>query len=304
VQAAGGTPLNADETGSRRRRRIRTLAAIAAAVYAIDLVTKTIVVKTLEGGEPLRLIGDFVQLRVIRNSGAAFSIGTGMTVVFTLIATIVVLAILRTARQLRSLPWAITLGLLLGGALGNLTDRIFRAPSPFQGHVVDFISVGNYPVFNAGDSAIVCGGALAVFLAWRGYQIDGTRQQETKDSAENPKHDTSTRDPDPATRPGSDAGGAPGADLDGVRAGDKGAGAASYGAVDGARGADSGGAVSDRVRGGDVGAEGASGDGADEARSARSGRGQGGADTVRGGDSGGARGAVPGESRGSDGSGR
>jgi signal peptidase II len=183
LQAAGGAPLNAGpgddgESPPRGKRHIGALAAIAAAVYALDLASKTIVVKTLEGKEPVRLIGDLLQLRVIRNSGAAFSIGTGMTIVFTLIASVVVVAILRTARQLRSVPWAITLGLLLGGALGNLTDRIFRSPSPFQGHVVDFISVPHFPVFNAGDSAIVCGGALAVFLAWRGYQIDGSRHHE------------------------------------------------------------------------------------------------------------------------------
>jgi signal peptidase II len=92
-------------------------------------------------------------------------------------------AILRTARNLRSLPWAITLSLLLGGALGNLTDRVFRwpagfgRPSPFQGHVVDFVETfpGHFAIWNVADSAIVCGGILAVFLAWRGYQIDGTR---------------------------------------------------------------------------------------------------------------------------------
>ncbi|MFB9248022.1 signal peptidase II [Sphaerisporangium melleum] len=157
------------------------LAVLAAVVYALDLVSKTIVVSTLEGREPVTVIGDVLRLRVIRNSGAAFSIGTGMTIVFTVIAVGVVIAILRTARQLRSLPWAVTLGLLLGGALGNLTDRLFRAPAPFQGHVVDWIEVfpvTRFPVFNVADSAIVCGGILAVLLAWRGYQIDGTRAGE------------------------------------------------------------------------------------------------------------------------------
>jgi signal peptidase II len=136
------------------------------------------VVRFLEGGEPVRVIGDLLRLRVIRNSGAAFSIGTGMTIIFTVIAAGVVIAILRTARRLRSVPWAITLGLLLGGALGNLTDRVFRSPAPFQGHVVDWVEifpVTRFPVFNVADSAIVCGGILAVFLAWRGYQIDGSR---------------------------------------------------------------------------------------------------------------------------------
>lgn len=153
------------------------LAALAVVVYGLDLLTKTLVLKTLEGREPVVLIPDLLQFRVIFNPGAAFSIGTGMTIVFTIIAAGVVIAILRTARNLRSVPWAITLGLMLGGALGNLTDRIFRAPGGLQGHVVDFVEIfpGHFPVFNVADSAIVCGGILAVLLAWRGYQIDGTR---------------------------------------------------------------------------------------------------------------------------------
>ncbi|MFF4772360.1 signal peptidase II [Microtetraspora fusca] len=192
VQAAGGAPLS-DQTDARtadgtvRARRIALLGVVAVLAYALDLVTKTLVVAFLEGKEPVEVIPDVLVLNVIRNSGAAFSIGTGMTIVFTVIALGVVGAILRTARQLRSLPWAITLGLLLGGALGNLTDRIFRAPAPLQGHVVDFLQVfpvTRFPVFNLADSAIVCGGILAVFLAWRGYQVDGTRQMGDEQTGE------------------------------------------------------------------------------------------------------------------------
>ncbi|MEU6997751.1 signal peptidase II [Nonomuraea sp. NPDC046570] len=188
LQAAGGTPLSepaaAESPVAAGARRIGVLVVLAVTVYLLDLLTKTIVLRTLEGEPPLVVIPDLLEFRVIFNSGAAFSIGTGMTIVFTLVATGVVIAILRTARHLRSLPWAITLGLLLGGALGNLTDRLLRYPAgfgrpePLQGHVVDFISVfpGHFAIFNIADSAIVCGGILAVFLAWRGYQIDGTRE--------------------------------------------------------------------------------------------------------------------------------
>ncbi|MER6510770.1 signal peptidase II [Nonomuraea sp. NPDC001636] len=168
------------------------LSSLAVVVYAADLISKTIVLRTLEGKAPLVVLQDVLQFRVIFNSGAAFSIGTGMTFVFTFIAAGVVVAIVRTARKLHSLPWAITLGLLLGGALGNLTDRLLRYPSGFgrstqlQGHVVDFIEVlpghfpviDYFPVFNVADSAIVCGGILAVLLAWRNVQIDGTRETE------------------------------------------------------------------------------------------------------------------------------
>ena len=112
---------------------------------------------------------------MLRNSGAAFSIGTSMTIVFTVIAVAVIIYILRAARKLRSLPWAITLGLLLGGATGNLSDRIFRSPGVFRGDVVDWIELPHWPVFNLADSAIVCGGVLAVLLSARGVRLDGSR---------------------------------------------------------------------------------------------------------------------------------
>jgi signal peptidase II len=154
---------------------VGTLVAVALAALALDAGTKIIVVATLSDREPIRLLGGLLTLRETRNSGAAFSIGTGYTIVFTLIACGVVVAILRTARNLRSLPWAVCLGLLLGGAVGNLADRMLRAPAPLKGHVVDWIELPYWPVFNLADSAIVCGGVLAVVLAARGLQLDGTR---------------------------------------------------------------------------------------------------------------------------------
>jgi signal peptidase II len=157
-----------------------TLLAVAAGIFAVDLVTKTIVVATLSHRPPVRLLGGLLTLRVLRNSGAAFSIGTSLTVVFTLIAVAVVVSILRTARRLRSTPWAITLGLLLGGAAGNLGDRLFRSPAPLQGHVVDWIELPHWPVFNVADSAIVCGGILAVLLAARSVRLDGTRDDRAR----------------------------------------------------------------------------------------------------------------------------
>ena len=98
-----------------------------------------------------------------------------LTVVFSLIAVGVIIAILRTSRRLRSVPWAVTLGLLLGGAAGNLGDRIFRSPGPFRGDVVDWIQLPHWPVFNVADSCIVCGGVLAVLLAARGVPLEGSR---------------------------------------------------------------------------------------------------------------------------------
>nr|WP_308104127.1 signal peptidase II [Actinocorallia sp. API 0066] len=180
--------MSAAETGSRPRRHIVLFGCVAAFALALDQVTKLIVVARLEGERPIELPLGLTTLRVVRNAGAAFSIGTGMTWVFTLIALGVTVAIIRYARDLRSVPWAITLGLLLGGAVGNLVDRLTRAPGGFQGHVVDWIEWPNWPmfqgwpVFNLADTAIVFGGIAAVVLAGLGYQPDGTR--ETKDSAE------------------------------------------------------------------------------------------------------------------------
>lgn len=157
------------------RKRLPLLLTLAAVLLGLDLLTKTIVVAQLKPGQPIYLIGDFVRLSLVRNPGAAFSMATGMTWLLTLIATAVVIGVIRIGRTLRSVPWAIGLGMVLGGALGNLIDRLFRAPGPLQGHVVDFVAVGWWPVFNVADSAIVCGAILLVALTVFGFEPDGTR---------------------------------------------------------------------------------------------------------------------------------
>ncbi|MFC5908345.1 signal peptidase II [Streptacidiphilus monticola] len=161
-----------------RKRKIGVLVVVAVLAYLIDLGSKLLVVSRLEGQDPIRVVGDWVQFEVIRNAGAAFGMGQAMTIVFTAIAAGVIVVIVRLARKLYSLPWSIALGLLLGGALGNLTDRVFRAPSIFQGHVVDFIAVKHFAVFNLADSAIVCGGILVVLLSFLGSNPDGSHQRE------------------------------------------------------------------------------------------------------------------------------
>jgi lipoprotein signal peptidase len=157
-------------------RRIVLLGAVAVFVIVADLLSKLAVVAHLTEGEPRNVIGTLLRLDYTRNAGAAFSFGEGLTAVFGLVAIAVAVAIVRTARRLRSLTWAITLGLLLGGALGNLGDRIFRSPGFLRGHVVDWIELPHWPVFNLADSAIVCGGVLAVLLSWRGIAVDGTHE--------------------------------------------------------------------------------------------------------------------------------
>jgi signal peptidase II len=149
---------------------------VAFVVLAADVVSKLIVVAKLSDRAPVTAIPHVLTLTLTRNAGAAFSVGTGATVVFTAVALGVVIVILRTARRLASRGWAVALGMLLGGALGNLSDRIFRAPAPFRGHVVDWLELPHWPVFNLADSGIVAGGLLAVLLALRGIELDGTRR--------------------------------------------------------------------------------------------------------------------------------
>jgi signal peptidase II len=166
--------------GTTRRRAVTVLAATAVVALAADLATKQLTLANLTPDEPVRLLGGALWLSLTRNSGAAFSLGSGYTWVFPLITVVVIGWIGWMASTLRSVPWAVSLGLVLGGALGNLTDRVFRAPGPFVGHVVDMISVfgpyGQYfPVFNLADSALFCGVVLAVLLELAGRRRDGVR---------------------------------------------------------------------------------------------------------------------------------
>jgi len=175
--AAGDRDIPELPTG---RRRTGLLAATAAVTLLLDVLSKVIAVLTLEGRPPVELLGGGLYLVVYRNSGAAFSMATGLTWLLSLVALGVVVAIVRLAPRLRSPGWAFGLGLVLGGALGNLVDRLLRAPGPLRGHVVDFLSLlapdgSVWPVFNLADSAIVCGGAVLVLLAATGRDFDGTR---------------------------------------------------------------------------------------------------------------------------------
>ena len=165
---------SAIETGGAVRPWYREprvlLAMVAITVLVADLLTKLLVVAKLDYGQRVPLLGP-LSFVLVRNPGAAFSMATGMTWVLTLIALAVVVWILRLGSRLRSSVWAVGLGLVLGGAMGNLVDRIFREPGPMRGHVVDFISVGDwFPVFNVADSAITCAAVLLVVLTLLGRE--------------------------------------------------------------------------------------------------------------------------------------
>ena len=154
-------------------------------------------VATIEPGEDIRVLGGLLYLTDLRNVGAAFSFAEGATVLFSLIAIVVAVVIVRSARRMFSSGWAVALGLVLGGALGNLIDRIFRDPGFLRGGVVDFLSVFGpdgqvWPVFNVADSAIVCGGVLGAVLAFRGIEFDGRRSRDQ--AADSAADDASVRD--------------------------------------------------------------------------------------------------------------
>jgi len=156
------------------------LLATAAVSVLIDQGTKQLALSYLEDSDPVRLLGGAVYLSLTRNSGAAFSLGSDYTFVFPLITCGVIAWIVWMALRLRSVPWGVALGLVLGGALGNAADRVFRAPGPFRGHVVDMVSLFDphgqvWPIFNAADSSLVCGVVLAIALEFTGRQRDGTR---------------------------------------------------------------------------------------------------------------------------------
>lgn len=171
-------PPEVERVGPSRRTCLIVLAAVAIVVVLIDRVTKAWAVATMlpriaSGEGPIDLLGPWLRLTYTENTGAAFSIGTGYTWVFSVFAAIVAVVILRTSRRLRSIGWSIALGALLGGLLGNLIDRLTRPPGPGMGSVVDFIAFPNFPVFNVADMCIVGSAILMVLLSLRGIDYRG-----------------------------------------------------------------------------------------------------------------------------------
>ena len=179
MQAARGaslSPGDPDRKG-KARRPLLLFAITAATAYGLDLLTKVLAVQRLEGRDPVPVLGDLLQLNLVRNPGAAFSTGTSYTLVLSLIAVGAVVFVLVAARRLTSMLWAFGLGCLLGGVLGNLTDRIFREPAFLRGHVVDFLQLPNWPVFNVADMCINLAAAVIIVQAVRGVSHAETRSK-------------------------------------------------------------------------------------------------------------------------------
>ncbi len=186
MQATRGTPLSQPPEQSSplpHRSRIRLVVLLAAALVVLDQVTKALAVSYLSDRDPIELLGGAVTLRLVRNGGAAFGLAAGFTIVLTLIAVVVSFVIVRMARRLTNLQWAIALGLLLGGAVGNLIDRIFRPPGVFQGRVVDFIDSPVTLVFNLADTAITVAGVFMVLLTLRSVPVEDVRHAHRTDLA-------------------------------------------------------------------------------------------------------------------------
>jgi signal peptidase II len=184
--ADSAQPLPAADGAVRKPRRALLLslfAGFAVFAYVFDQLTKLWVTATMTEGERIPVLPPLLHWYYIRNSGAAFSIGENVTWVFTIIMAAVSVAILLQLRRLGSAWWALALGLLLGGALGNLTDRLFREPSFAMGHVVDFIQLPNFAIFNIADSAVVSAVVIICLLTLRGLGLDGSRLGKRQDTA-------------------------------------------------------------------------------------------------------------------------
>ncbi|HSP53664.1 MAG TPA: signal peptidase II [Cryobacterium sp.] len=161
------------------------LAVVALGIYALDQISKYLVVSQLAEGDIVRVLGDVLQMHFVRNPGAAFSMAAGMTWIFSIIAVAVVVLIVWFAGRIRSLAWAVVFGLLLGGVLGNLTDRLLREPSFGLGHVIDFISTPWLipAIYNVADMAIVSSMIIFMYLTIRGIGLDG-RRTDAADTSE------------------------------------------------------------------------------------------------------------------------
>jgi len=185
MQAARGTSLESDTTvdgsvpgSATSRTRLRGVFVLVALVlYAVDVTTKIVAVDRLTDRPDVPVVGDFLVLHLTRNPGAAFSTGTQYTVVLTFIAMAAVLVVLWLSRRIGSVAWAVALGALLAGVAGNLTDRLLREPGPLRGHVIDFLMLPNWPVFNIADICINVAAGLILVQAIRGVRIDGRRDQ-------------------------------------------------------------------------------------------------------------------------------
>jgi signal peptidase II len=192
MQAARGASLSPSDPADQDTRPaaassrglVPLFLVVGVLAWVVDQVTKHLAVAGLTGHRPVHLVGDLLQLDLTRNPGAAFSTGTGFTQVFSVVAIAATAVILWFGSRARTALWAVGLGLLLAGVVGNLTDRLFRAPGPLRGHVVDFLALPHWPIFNVADICINIAAVVIVVQALRGVRLDGTRDTRSRSAGD------------------------------------------------------------------------------------------------------------------------
>jgi signal peptidase II len=192
MQAARGASLSPSDPADQDTRPaaassrglVPLFLVVGVLAWVVDQVTKHLAVAGLTGHHPVHLVGDLLQLDLTRNPGAAFSTGTGFTQVFSVVAIAATAVILWFGSRARTALWAVGLGLLLAGVVGNLTDRLFRAPGPLRGQVVDFLALPHWPIFNVADICINIAAVVIVVQALRGVRLDGTRDTRSRSAGD------------------------------------------------------------------------------------------------------------------------
>lgn len=186
MQAARGASLTRDSTYRPESSRLRLLLGIAVVAWLVDLVTKVLAERELAGRGPVDVVGSLLRLNLTRNAGAAFSTGASLTPVIAVFALVAFVVVLVLATRVATTAWAWAMGLLLAGIAGNLTDRIFRDPGPLRGHVVDFLQLPHWPIFNVADICINAAAVLIVLQSARGIPLRG---REHADAHPGPEED-------------------------------------------------------------------------------------------------------------------
>ncbi|WP_281351023.1 signal peptidase II [Microlunatus speluncae] len=208
LQATRGTAITenpADRDESRPRTsllRLRLLyAAVAVAGVTLDVITKTMAVRWLDPGDPVQLLGGLLRLQLVRNPGAAFSLGENFTPVFAVLsACVLAVVVIFLARRVGHTGWAVALGLVSAGVAGNLIDRIFREPGVLHGHVVDFLQLPYWPIFNVADMCITGAAILIIVLSViKNIGLDGKRLAPTRRSGDDQAARDAPREPGPAS---------------------------------------------------------------------------------------------------------
>jgi signal peptidase II len=174
--SAADVAAHGGEAGRRSWKWTVVFGAVGLVILFLDQLTKSLALAHLTPGEPVNVIGSLLKFNLIRNSGAAFSLGAGYTPYISAVQITVALGVVYLSRKLGSAGWAVAFGLLFGGAVGNILDRIFREPSPFHGHVVDFLQTPHWAIFNVADMAVTSAAVLLVIQTLRGIRLDGTRE--------------------------------------------------------------------------------------------------------------------------------